>query len=179
MFCRTYGGHLASLASSKELSFVQKLCNGNVSSCWIGGRSMNSSTSGFRWSWSDPKTPQWNQSMFPKVPIRTRCGNGNGSSSCRANICIAVTNGSSSIFGERCNASHAFVCAVDSGNGLSITTSLSFFCILSLYYLVPYNCYLLCRYQMSQLSQISSYPRCCQRFDSLHDIRHYIMAPCL
>ncbi|CAA0288933.1 unnamed protein product [Arabidopsis thaliana] len=114
MFCRTYGGHLASLASSKELSFVQKLCNGNVSSCWIGGRSMNSSTSGFRWSWSDPKTPQWNQSMFPKVPIRTRCGNGNGSSSCRANICIAVTNGSSSIFGERCNASHAFVCAVDS-----------------------------------------------------------------
>lgn len=133
MFCRTYGGHLASLASSKELSFVQKLCNGNSSGCWIGGRSLNSSTSGFRWSWSDPKTPQWNQSMFPKVPLHTRCGNSNGGSSCRANICIAVTNGSSPIFGERCNASHSFICTVDSGNGLSITTSLFllyFACVL-------------------------------------------------
>ncbi|CAA7043871.1 unnamed protein product [Microthlaspi erraticum] len=117
MFCRTYGGHLASLASNKELSFVQKLCNGNTNSCWIGGKSMNSSSpsSGFHWSWSDPKSPQWNQSMFPKVPLHTRCGNGNGSSSsCRANICIAVTNGSSPIFGERCNTSHAFICMVDS-----------------------------------------------------------------
>lgn len=117
MLCRSYGGHLASLASNKELSFVQKLCGGNASSCWIGGRNLNSSsTSGFHWSWSDPKTPQWNQSMFPKVPIRTRCGNGNAS--CRANICMAVTNGSSPIFGESCNASHAFICAVDSGNSL-------------------------------------------------------------
>lgn len=133
MFCRTYGGHLASVASSKELSFVQKLCNGNSSGCWIGGRSLNSSTSGFRWSWSDPKTPQWNQSMFPKVPLHTRCGNSNGGSSCRANICIAVTNSSSPIFGERCNASHSFICTVDSGNGLSITTSLFllyFACVL-------------------------------------------------
>ncbi|CAH2036480.1 unnamed protein product [Thlaspi arvense] len=112
MSCRTYGGHLASLATNKELSFVQKLCSGNASGCWIGGRSLNSSASGLHWSWSDPKTPQWNQSMFPKVPIRTQCGN--GSSSCRGNICIAVTNGSSPIFGERCNASRAFICAVDS-----------------------------------------------------------------
>ncbi|KAL1217351.1 C-type lectin receptor-like tyrosine-protein kinase [Cardamine amara subsp. amara] len=107
MFCTTYGGHLASFSSNKELTFVQKLCNGN---CWIGGRGVNSST--LNWIWSDPKTPQWNQSMFPKVPLRTRCGN--GSSSCHANICIAVTNGSSLIFGERCNVSRAFICAVDS-----------------------------------------------------------------
>ncbi|KFK35792.1 hypothetical protein AALP_AA4G037000 [Arabis alpina] len=114
MLCRSYNGHLASIESSKELSFVQKLCSGNGNSCWIGGRSLNSSTSSFNWSWSDPKSPQWNQSMFPKVPVRTRCGNGNGSAYCRANICIAVTNSSLSIFGERCNVSRAFICSVDS-----------------------------------------------------------------
>ncbi|XP_018451914.1 C-type lectin receptor-like tyrosine-protein kinase At1g52310 [Raphanus sativus] len=110
--CIASGGHLASLSSNKELSFVQKLCNANATSCWIGGRSLNSSTVGFNWTWSDPKTPQWNQTMFPKVPVRTPCRN--GSSSCGADICMVLTNGSLQVFGERCNASHAFICSVDS-----------------------------------------------------------------
>lgn len=117
--CIASGGHLASLSSNKELSFVQKLCNANATSCWIGGRSLNSSTVGFNWTWSDPKTPQWNQTMFPKVPVRTPCRN--GSSSCGADICMVLTNGSLQVFGERCNASHAFICSVDSGNNTPLS----------------------------------------------------------
>ncbi|CAN8288220.1 unnamed protein product [Cochlearia groenlandica] len=115
MFCSSKGSHLASILSNKDLSFVQKLCNGNNNSCWIGGRSLNSSSSsGFRWTWSDPKSPQWNQTMFPKVLIRARpCGH-NGDRSCYDDMCLGVTNGSVPVFGERCNASHAFICAVNS-----------------------------------------------------------------
>lgn len=114
-FCIASGGHLASPSSNKELSFVQKLCNENATSCWIGGRTLNSSNSGFNWTWSDPKSPQWNQTMFPKVPLSTRCVN----SSCRADICMVLTNGSLQVFGERCNASYVFICAIDSGSALS------------------------------------------------------------
>ncbi|CAH8384422.1 unnamed protein product [Eruca vesicaria subsp. sativa] len=113
-FCIASGGHLASLSSNKELIFVQKLCNANATSCWIGGRTLNSTTSDFNWTWSDPKTPQWNQTMFTKVPVRKPCRNSNGNSSCRADICMVLTNGSLQVFGEKCNMSHGFICSVDS-----------------------------------------------------------------
>ncbi|XP_010545711.1 PREDICTED: C-type lectin receptor-like tyrosine-protein kinase At1g52310 [Tarenaya hassleriana] len=109
-FCRTYGGHLAAVASEKELGFVQKLCGGNVSGCWIGGRSSNSA-SAVRWNWSDSNAPQWNLSVYPRIPPRAHCRN----SSCRYDVCTSVTNGSLAILGERCNISHTFICSVNAG----------------------------------------------------------------
>ncbi|KAK9267729.1 hypothetical protein L1049_010162 [Liquidambar formosana] len=112
--CKGYGGHLAALTSSQELSFVRNLCGETINGCWVGGRGINS-TVGFGWKWSD-STLQWNESIFPGLPSISSCSN----LSCRSNnsvdSCTLVTNGKTFLVGERCNMSHAFICMLDIEN---------------------------------------------------------------
>ncbi|KAJ6715045.1 LEUCINE-RICH REPEAT-CONTAINING PROTEIN [Salix viminalis] len=107
--CLSYGGHLAVLTSSEELSFAQKLCGQTASGCWVGGR-MTNSTIGFVWKWSD-NTSYLNGSMvsesFPLNCTSLSCRNG-----ISADLCTVV-NRTEDLMAERCNSSHAFICMLD------------------------------------------------------------------
>jgi hypothetical protein len=111
--CKDYGGHLAALTSFQELSFAHSLCAKVASSCWIGGRGINS-TIGIGWKWSD-NTSYWNESIFSGAIVQSNCS----SLSCHVNnsfdLCTLVTNGSTSLVSEKCNTSHAFICMLDIG----------------------------------------------------------------
>lgn len=111
--CKNYGGHLAALKSSQELSFVQNLCKLGTG-CWVGGRGFHSNA-GFGWKWSD-NTSQWNESNFSGVSSLSNCTN----SSCQTNntvdSCTLVTNRLTS---ERCNKSHAYICMLHIENKCS------------------------------------------------------------
>ncbi|GKV36047.1 hypothetical protein SLEP1_g44225 [Rubroshorea leprosula] len=109
--CLQQYGHLAELASYGELRFAQNLCGQSVNGCWVGRRATNSSSS-LGWKWSD-NTSYWNVSMFPRVPSPPNCSN----LSCLVNdsvdLCALVKNGLTLLVAERCNASHAFLCMLD------------------------------------------------------------------
>ncbi|KAK9267353.1 hypothetical protein L1049_009778 [Liquidambar formosana] len=109
--CKGYGGHLAALTSSQELSFVRNLCGETINGCWVGGRGINS-TVGFGWKWSD-STLQWNESIFPGLPSVSSCSNLSCHSNNSVDSCTSVTNGRTFLVGERCNMSHAFICMLD------------------------------------------------------------------
>ncbi|PNX92815.1 c-type lectin receptor-like tyrosine-protein kinase, partial [Trifolium pratense] len=111
--CNKYGGHLASLASLQELHFAQSLCGESINSCWIGGRRLNNTISGFQWTWSD--NSQWNKSMFPLANVPLNC-TGTGQSCVRnitENVCSVMTNNSKSLISERCDNPHASLCILD------------------------------------------------------------------
>ncbi|GAU49361.1 hypothetical protein TSUD_375500 [Trifolium subterraneum] len=111
--CNKYGGHLASLSSLQELHFAQSLCGESINSCWIGGRRLNNTISGFQWTWSD--NSQWNKSMFPLANVPLNC-TGTGQSCLRnitENVCSVMTNNSKSLISERCDNPHASLCILD------------------------------------------------------------------
>lgn len=113
--CNKYGGHLASLSSVQEQHFAQSLCGESINSCWIGGRLLNNTISGFQWTWSD--NSQWNKSIFPLANVPLNC-TGTGRSCLRnstANLCAVVTNNSKSLVSERCDNPHASLCILDLG----------------------------------------------------------------
>lgn len=138
--CNKYGGHLASLSSVLEQNFAQSLCGESINSCWIGGRLLNSTISGFQWTWSD--NSQWNKSIFPLANVPLNC-TGTGRSCLRnstANLCAVMTNNSKSLMSERCDNPHASLCILDLGMLLFILPVDSHFtfirnlvCILSNY----------------------------------------------
>ncbi|MED6121671.1 hypothetical protein PIB30_032326 [Stylosanthes scabra] len=108
--CNKYGGHLASLASVQELQFAQNLCGESINSCWIGGRSINSTT-GYQWMWSD--NSQWNQSIFPLTDVPSNCIQPSCSVNRTNGLCAVVTNNSKSLLSERCDNPHSSVCVLD------------------------------------------------------------------
>lgn len=103
--CKANGGHLAALTSSQELNFARKLCGENVNGCWVGGRN----AVGFGWKWSD-NTSQWNDSIFAGGPSLSNCTNFSCHVNTSVDLCTLVTNRPTIFVGERCNASHAFIC---------------------------------------------------------------------
>lgn len=107
--CMRYGGHVAGLTSSEELSFAQKLCGQTANGCWAGGRVMNS-TIGFIWKWSD-NTSHMNESIVPE-PFPLNCTSLSCRNSIAADLCTVV-NGTADLVAERCNSSHAFICMLD------------------------------------------------------------------
>ncbi|KAL5544911.1 hypothetical protein UlMin_008695 [Ulmus minor] len=111
--CITRGGHLAALSTLEELTFAKNLC-GKTVGCWVGGRGINS-TLGSGWKWSD-NTTHWNESIFSSVTPHSNCS----SSFCHRNssidLCTGVAIGSASLFGERCDISHEYICMVDIGS---------------------------------------------------------------
>lgn len=115
MQCKTYGGHLAALATSEELSIVETLCGEASNGCWIGGRSVNA-TSGHGWKWSDD-TSQWNESIFSRTLLPFNCSSLSCHSNSSTDLCARI-NGSKSLFGDRCNTSHEFICMVEIGMAL-------------------------------------------------------------
>lgn len=121
-YCRGYDGHLAALETTQELSFAQKVCNGSINGCWVGGRSINSTVVG--WKWSD-NTSLWNESIFPSLSFPSNCTK----TSCHiSNSCTLVSNGNNSLMTEKCNASHAFICMVNIG--MTITSDIVLHCCL-------------------------------------------------
>lgn len=113
--CKSYNGNLAAFKTSQELAFAQNLCAETISGtgCWVGGRGVNS-TIGLGWNWSD-NTSYWNESLFPGEPLQSICSNISCHTNSSIDVCILVTNGSTSLLVERCNMSHAFICMVDLG----------------------------------------------------------------
>ncbi|KAF5727627.1 C-type lectin receptor-like tyrosine-protein kinase [Tripterygium wilfordii] len=117
--CKKYGGHLAALTSSQELSFAQKLCGRGVNGCWIGGRGVNYTvvnyTVGLQWRWSD-NISYWNESIVYGLLSPSNCS----SSSCHTNIsvdsCTLLTNGTRSIVPKECNTSHTYICMLGIGS---------------------------------------------------------------
>ncbi|CAB4316509.1 unnamed protein product [Prunus armeniaca] len=112
--CKSYNGNLAAFKTSQELASAQNLCAETISGCWVGGRGVNS-TIGLGWNWSD-NTSYWNESLFPGEPLQSICSNISCHTNSSIDVCILVTNGSTSLLVERCNMSHAFICMVDLGN---------------------------------------------------------------
>ncbi|KAM1735335.1 hypothetical protein ACFX12_013820 [Malus domestica] len=110
--CKSYNGNLAAFKTSQELAFAQNLCAS--SGCWVGGRGVNS-TIGLGWNWSD-NTLYWNGSLFHVQPLQSICSNISCHTNSSVDVCILVTNRSTSLLAERCNTSHAFICMVDLGN---------------------------------------------------------------
>ncbi|KAM2123871.1 hypothetical protein ACFX1Q_014523 [Malus domestica] len=110
--CKSYNGNLAAFKTSQELAFAQNLCAS--SGCWVGGRGVNS-TIGLGWNWSD-NTLYWNGSLFHVQPLQSICSNISCHTNSSVNVCILVTNRSTSLLAESCNTSHAFICMVDLGN---------------------------------------------------------------
>ncbi|KAL5068829.1 hypothetical protein RYX36_019716 [Vicia faba] len=111
--CNKYGGHLASLSSVQEQHFAQSLCGESINSCWIGGRLLNSTITGFQWTWSD--NSEWNKSIFPLANVPLNC-TGTGRSCLRnstSNLCAVMTNNSKSLMSERCDNPHASLCILD------------------------------------------------------------------
>ncbi|OAY46609.1 C-type lectin receptor-like tyrosine-protein kinase At1g52310 [Manihot esculenta] len=112
--CKSYGGHLAALTSSQELTFAKQLCGQITNGCWVGGRAVNS-TVGFDWKWSD-NSSYWNKSIFSGASSVSNCT----SLSCRNNtgagFCTLVNNRTTCLVEERCNMSHAFICMLDVEN---------------------------------------------------------------
>lgn len=125
--CNKYGGHLASLASLQELHFAQSLCGESINSCWIGGRRLNNTISGFQWTWSDDS--QWNKSLFPLANVPLNCTE--TGQSCLRNIteylCAVMSNNSKSLLSERCDNPHASLCILDLGMLLFILPADSHF----------------------------------------------------
>lgn len=112
IYCESYGGHLAALATSEELSFAENLCGNTSNGCWIGGRRMNS-TFGLGWKWSD-NTSRWNESVFSR--FLSNCSSLSSRSNCSTDLCTLVINGSRPLLGERCSTPHEFICMVEIGN---------------------------------------------------------------
>ncbi|XP_024021843.1 C-type lectin receptor-like tyrosine-protein kinase At1g52310 [Morus notabilis] len=110
--CKTFGGHLAALATSEELSFAENLCGKTPRGCWIGGRGSNS---GIGWKWSD-NSSYWNESAFSSVPLLSNCSSLSCPSNYSTDLCTLVINGSRSLYDERCNTLHEFICMVEIGN---------------------------------------------------------------
>ncbi|KDP32430.1 hypothetical protein JCGZ_13355 [Jatropha curcas] len=113
VLCGSYGGHLAALTSSQELSFGKQLCGQIVNGCWVGGRVVNSSV-GFGWKWSD-NTSYWNVSIFSGASFDSHCT----SLSCHnitTDFCTMVNNGSIYLVEEQCKKPHAFICMLDVEN---------------------------------------------------------------
>lgn len=73
------------------------------------------STIGLGWNWSD-NTLYWNGSLFHVQPLQSICSNISCHTNSSVDVCILVTNRSTSLLAERCNTSHAFICMVDLGN---------------------------------------------------------------
>ncbi|KAM0977702.1 hypothetical protein ACFX13_014022 [Malus domestica] len=111
--CKSYNGNLAAFKTSQELAFAQNLC-AETSGCWVGGRGVNS-TIGLGWNSSD-NTSYWNGSLFHVEPLQSICSNISCHTNSSVDVCILVTNRSTSLLAERCNTSHAFICMVDLGN---------------------------------------------------------------
>lgn len=123
--CMRYGGHLAGLTSSEELSLAQKLCGQAANGCWAGGRMMNS-TIGFIWKWSN-NTSHMNKSIVPE-PFPLNCTSLSCRNSIAADLCSLV-NGTADLVAERCNTSHAFICMRDVGMPLPNASRLDSFAI--------------------------------------------------
>lgn len=112
IYCENYGGHLAALETSEELSFAENLCGNTSNGCWIGGRRINS-TFGLGWKWSD-NTSRWNDSVFSR--FLSNCSSLSSHSNCSTDLCTLVINGSRPLLGERCSTPHEFICMVKIGN---------------------------------------------------------------
>ena len=108
--CKQYHGHLAALTSFEELTFAQDLCGHSVGGCWVGGRGSNSNVS-FSWRWSD-NSSAWNGSLLA-LPVESNCNKSSCHVNSSADFCTLVKI--NSVVTERCNASHAFLCMVDTG----------------------------------------------------------------
>ncbi|KAK2635012.1 hypothetical protein Ddye_029804 [Dipteronia dyeriana] len=115
--CKSFGGHLASLTSYEELNSTQKLCGETVNGCWVGARGINHTTVGFGWKWSDNVSQtQWNESVFPARPFNSSCSNLSCGVDSSVDLCALVTNRSTTLLVERCNASHASICMLNFEN---------------------------------------------------------------
>lgn len=116
--CKSFGGHLAAPTSYEELNSTLKLCGERITGCWVGARSLNS-TSEFGWNWSDDVSP-WNESLVSAGLNRANCVN----KSCRVNssveLCAVVSNRSTSLVVDRCNATHASICMINFGKASHI-----------------------------------------------------------
>ncbi|KAJ0017946.1 hypothetical protein Pint_12074 [Pistacia integerrima] len=112
--CKDLGGHLAALTSYEELNSVQKLCGETSNGCWTGGRGINT-TVGLNWKWSDNVT-QWNESVSLRGSLHSSCTNFPCHVNASVDLCILVTNGSTSLVVERCSASHASICMINFEN---------------------------------------------------------------
>lgn len=109
--CNGNSGHLASVTSFQELSFVQKLCATNASECWVGGRWSNI-TVGEGWKWSD-NTSYWNGTTSSWVNMNSTCVNHTCYSPNMEDFCTLVTNASTSLSSQKCNAQWPFICMLD------------------------------------------------------------------
>ncbi|CAL1361067.1 unnamed protein product [Linum trigynum] len=111
-WCEGHGGNLAALASYRDLEFALGLCGQSTDGCWVGGKGTNSSF-GFTWKWSD-NTTHWNRSLFGAVIFPSHCSNASCHKDPAIDSCTLLTNGSTPVMGERCDASRASICMVDS-----------------------------------------------------------------
>lgn len=138
ILCNSRGGHLAALATTEELNFVENLCRNSTNGCWVGGIDVNT-TSGLGWKWSD-NTSQWNKS----IPFLSNCSSLTCANNGSVDLCTLVINGSASLLHERCNRSHELICMSEIGTSLLLyrrhnTKMLDF--------LVPVVLFLCCFYQ--------------------------------
>lgn len=114
IYCNGFGGNLASITSSEELNFVQKLCGNDSNGCWVGGRSINT-TAGLGWKWSD-NASSWNESIAPKTILDSSCKNFSCYGFKSVDLCTSIINGATPLIAERCNVTHASICSLDAGS---------------------------------------------------------------
>ncbi|CAI9090669.1 OLC1v1025486C1 [Oldenlandia corymbosa var. corymbosa] len=111
--CMSYNGHLASVSSLEELSFLQKLCGQNNNSCWVGGRGTNVSVA-VNWKWSD-NTSLWNETVGPRFLSNKSCTT--SGAPCFGNntvdLCTLITNETQQLIAQSCNISHPFICLLN------------------------------------------------------------------
>ncbi|XP_002519359.2 C-type lectin receptor-like tyrosine-protein kinase At1g52310 [Ricinus communis] len=112
--CASYGGHLAALTSSQELTFAKQLCGQIVDGCWVGERVINS-TVGSNWKWFD-NTSYWNESILSGASFDSKCTNLSCHNNATAEFCTLVNNRTTHLVDERCNKSHVFICMLDAEN---------------------------------------------------------------
>ncbi|PKA47616.1 C-type lectin receptor-like tyrosine-protein kinase [Apostasia shenzhenica] len=108
----SYGGHLAALASLEELAFVKNLCVHHSSGCWVGGLGYNTSL-GYVWQWSDNRS-SWNASVFHGDPSHINC-NGASCNTNSSSSCTLITEGQSTLNGEKCDETQGFICMLYQG----------------------------------------------------------------
>lgn len=114
--CNAYGGNLAALASVDEVSSVQNQCVDMANGCWVGGRGSNNTT-GFQWEWVNNTYP-WNNSFTVRAPLGSSCTNFSCYNS--DELCLLISNGTTSLAAEVCNISHPSICMIIIGNKCSL-----------------------------------------------------------
>ncbi|CAN4081792.1 unnamed protein product [Withania somnifera] len=114
IYCNGFGGNLASVTSSEELNFVQKLCGNDSNGCWVGGRSINT-TAGLGWKWSD-NASSWNESIAPKTILDSSCKKFSCNGFKSVDLCTSIINGATPLIAQRCNVTHASICSLDAGS---------------------------------------------------------------